>query len=105
MSQVLLAISLAMFNGPWCALVTGIFDKKVRYSCIGTGNTIAAALFGGTAPLVGTILFNIDSGHVLLEIYIGIWACLGILGVRLLDRTLHIDVASNRDEKGLVNVV
>lgn len=97
--QITLAICLSMFNGPWCALVTGIFDKKARYSCIGAGHTTAMAVFGGTAPLVGTILTNISNGTNLLELYIGIWACFGILGVSVLKKLTNISVIENNRER------
>ncbi|MEV6400843.1 MFS transporter [Streptomyces sp. NPDC051907] len=45
-----------MVFGPQAALVAEQFDAKVRFSGVSTGREISGALFGGTAPFIGTAL-------------------------------------------------
>lgn len=75
---------LAMFNGPWCAFASEVFHKKHRYSCIGAANTVGGALFGGTAPLIGTLLLKLEHGLTFLSIYIALWGMLGYFAVKKL---------------------
>ncbi len=84
LAQIVFAVALAMFNGPWCAFTINIFQKNVRYSCLATGNSLAAALFGGTAPLVGLQLTSMHNGNILLAIYMVTWGILGFIGVHYL---------------------
>jgi len=84
--QLIFAAGLAMFNGPWCAFASEVFDKKHRYSCLGTANTIGGALFGGTAPLIGTSLLNLPHGTLFLGAYLALWAILGYLAVHKLQK-------------------
>jgi MHS family shikimate/dehydroshikimate transporter-like MFS transporter len=60
-----------MIFGPMAALVAEMFDSGVRYSGVSAGREIGTALFGGTAPLIGTALIAVGFGQVwLLAIYI-----------------------------------
>lgn len=60
-----------MIFGPMAALVAEMFDSGVRYSGVSAGREIGTAIFGGTAPLIGTALIAVMSGEVwLLAIYI-----------------------------------
>lgn len=50
--------------GPMAALTTEMFDSAVRYSGVSTGREIGTAIFGGSAPFIGTLLISVGSGHV-----------------------------------------
>ncbi|MFF2330263.1 MULTISPECIES: MFS transporter [unclassified Streptomyces] len=45
-----------MVFGPQAALVAEQFDARVRFSGVSAGREIGGALFGGTAPFIGTAL-------------------------------------------------
>ena len=95
MGYFIFTTGLAMFNGPWCAFAYEVFQKKHRYSCIGTANTIGGALFGGTAPLIGTTLLKLEHGLIFLSIYLSLWAMLGYFAVHKLQglqmKNLNLD--------------
>lgn len=86
MGYFIFTTALAMFNGPWCTFAHQVFHKKHRYSCIGTANTIGGALFGGTAPLIGTMLLKLEQGLSFLSLYMGLWAIFGYFAVYQLQR-------------------
>lgn len=50
--------------GPMAALVSEMFDSGVRYSGVSAGREIGTAVFGGTAPFIGTALIAAGSGQV-----------------------------------------
>jgi MHS family shikimate/dehydroshikimate transporter-like MFS transporter len=43
--------------GPQAALVAELFSTKVRYTGVSVGREVAGAIFGGTTPLIATLLF------------------------------------------------
>lgn len=54
--QFVFAIALSCYFGPMSALLVEMFPTKGRYSAISFSLSTSAAIFGGTAPLVGTFL-------------------------------------------------
>ena len=63
-AQVLLTLLVACYMGPFFAAVADLFPTPQRYTGLSVGYNIGAALFGGTAPLVATLLIE-WSGNVL----------------------------------------
>ncbi|MEU9671863.1 MFS transporter [Streptomyces bobili] len=59
-----------MVFGPQAALVAEQFDAKVRFSGVSTGREIGGALFGGTAPFIGTALFASTGSTDLVAVYV-----------------------------------
>ncbi|MGW1996406.1 MFS transporter [Embleya sp. NPDC001921] len=94
---ILLAMILAipvckdMVFGPQAALLAEQFDARVRYSGISVGREFGGALFGGTAPFIGTALVAATGSVVPVALYV-MAACLvtaiAVLGGR---ETAHDD--------------
>ncbi|MEU6825426.1 MFS transporter [Streptomyces atriruber] len=59
-----------MVFGPQAALVAEQFDAKVRFSGVSTGREIGGALFGGTAPFIGTALQSATGSIVPVALYV-----------------------------------
>ena len=55
---------VACYMGPFFAAVADLFPTPQRYTGLSVGYNIGAALFGGTAPLIATLLIE-WSGNVL----------------------------------------
>jgi MHS family proline/betaine transporter-like MFS transporter len=49
--------------GPFFAAIAELFPTRQRYTGLSLGYNIASALFGGTAPLVATLLIE-RSGNI-----------------------------------------
>jgi MHS family proline/betaine transporter-like MFS transporter len=60
--QILFTIIIAFFVGPAPAVLVELLPTSVRYSGMALSYNICAALFGGTAPMVGFWL--IDKTHI-----------------------------------------
>ncbi len=63
-AQVLLTLLVASYMGPFFAAIADLFPAPQRYTGLSVGYNIGAALFGGTAPLIATLLIE-WSGNVL----------------------------------------
>jgi MHS family proline/betaine transporter-like MFS transporter len=50
------ALLLAAWHGPLATVLVEITPLRCRYSTLAIGYNFAAAIFGGTAPLVATFL-------------------------------------------------
>jgi MHS family proline/betaine transporter-like MFS transporter len=57
-AQILLTLLVACYMGPFFAAITDLFPTPQRYSGLSIGYNIGAALFGGTAPLIATLLIE-----------------------------------------------
>ncbi|QKW10294.1 MHS family MFS transporter [Streptomyces sp. NA04227] len=60
---VAIPICKDMVFGPQAALVAELFDARVRYSGVSVGREFGGAIFGGTAPFIGTALQS-SSGSI-----------------------------------------
>jgi MFS transporter, MHS family, proline/betaine transporter len=63
-AYVWLTVLMSCYLGPFFAVVVTLFPTAQRYTGLSAGYNIAAALFGGTAPLVATLLIE-WSGNIL----------------------------------------
>ena len=57
-AQILFALLVGLYAGPIPAFLVDLFPTRVRYTGIGLSYNISAALFGGTMPMVATMLVN-----------------------------------------------
>ncbi|NUR29033.1 MAG: MHS family MFS transporter [Catenulispora sp.] len=73
---MILAIPVAkdMVFGPQAALVAELFDSRGRFSGVSAGREIGGAIFGGTAPFIGTALLAASGSIVPVALYV-ILAC------------------------------
>lgn len=63
-------------------LLAEMFPPEVRYSGISLGYQIGAALVGGTAPLVATLLLSVDHGRWRwIAVYIVVMALISVVAV------------------------
>ncbi|MFD5388871.1 MFS transporter [Streptomyces sp. NPDC127074] len=58
-----------MVFGPQAALVAEQFDAHVRFSGVSTGREFGGAIFGGTAPFIGTALVAADGSFAPVALY------------------------------------
>ena len=63
-AQVLITVCVATYMGPFFAVVATLFPVSGRYTGLSISYNLASAVFGGTAPLMATVLME-RSGSVL----------------------------------------
>ncbi|UVT17652.1 MAG: MFS transporter [Nitrospira sp.] len=78
-AQTLITVFVAAYMGPFFAIVATLFPVSRRYTGLSLSYNMAAALFGGTAPLLATILIE-RSGNILAPgWYVSLCAILSLI--------------------------
>jgi MHS family proline/betaine transporter-like MFS transporter len=77
-AQVLLTILLSCYMGPFFAAVATLFPTPQRYTGLSVGYNIGAALFGGTAPLMATLLIQWSGNIQAPSIYLSVCAIISL---------------------------
>lgn len=81
-AYVWLTVLMACYLGPFFAVVVALFPTAQRYTGLSAGYNIAAALFGGTAPLLATLLIEWSGNILSPSLYLSVCALIS-LGVVL----------------------
>merc|ERR1712129_489024 len=78
LGQFVIGFVVACYGGPMqICMVDCIDDVVVRYCVMGAGYNLCQALFGGTAPLISTILVHIHMG--LVGVYLAVLSLLAFV--------------------------
>ncbi|MFF6984646.1 MFS transporter [Streptomyces sp. NPDC008343] len=78
-----------MVFGPQAALLAEQFEAKVRFSGVSTGRELGGALFGGTAPFIGTALQAATGSVVPVALYVVACCALTFIAVLTGRETAH----------------
>lgn len=77
-AYVWLTVLMSCYLGPFFAVVVTLFPTAQRYTGLSAGYNIAAALFGGTAPLVATLLIEWSGNTLSPSLYLGLCALISL---------------------------
>ena len=80
-AQVLLTALVSCYMGPFFAAIAELFPTRQRYTGLSVGYNLASALFGGTAPLVATLLIEWSSNTLAPGFYLSLCAAVSLLVV------------------------
>jgi MFS transporter, MHS family, proline/betaine transporter len=83
-AQVLLTLLVSCYMGPFFAAIAELFPTRQRYTGLSVGYNIASALFGGTAPLVATLLIEWSGNTRAPSIYLSLCAAVSVAVVMTL---------------------
>jgi MHS family proline/betaine transporter-like MFS transporter len=81
-AQTLLTVLVACYMGPFFATVVELFPTAQRYTGLSLGYNLSSALFGGTAPLIATLLIEWTGNNLAPSLYLSLCAVIS-LGVVL----------------------
>ncbi len=70
MAQFCFCLALGSYMGPVAAMLVELFPTSVRFSGMAIAYNLAAAIFGGTAPLVCEWLISASGGNVAIAYYV-----------------------------------
>lgn len=79
LAQLMLAIITAAALGPVSAAALELFPMSVRYSGFAISRNIAAAIFGGMAPIICTFLIHTTGSKTSAALYLMFTALIGII--------------------------
>ncbi|HSB44909.1 MAG TPA: MFS transporter [Nitrospira sp.] len=77
-AQIVLTILVACYMGPFFAAVAELFPTSLRYTGLSIGYNIGAALFGGTAPLIATVLIEWSGNSLAPAFYLSLCATISL---------------------------
>ena len=78
LSQMLFAALIGVYMGPVPTILVELFPTKVRFTGIAISYNVSAALFGGTAPMVGALLYKLTGDQLALSYYLTALAVIGL---------------------------
>jgi MFS family permease len=80
-------VFIAMMYGPQAALLSELFNTRVRYSGASLGYQIGAVLGGALAPLIATAILARTGSTFGISVYIAITCLVTLISTLLLDET------------------
>ena len=85
-AYMLLTILVACYMGPFFAAVAELFPTAQRYTGLSIGYNVGSALFGGTAPLVATLLIQWSGNIMAPALYLSAAAAISLTVAMTLSR-------------------
>lgn len=82
-SQVIFAAAIAFYMGPMPATAVELFPTKIRFSGLGLSHNTSAAIFGGTAPMMGMILEKLTNDQFAIGYYVLILAVVNLVALQI----------------------
>lgn len=79
--HILLTVLISCYMGPFFAAIAELFPPSQRYTGLSLGYNIASALFGGTAPLVATLLIEWSGNIHAPSLYLSFCAAVSLVVV------------------------
>lgn len=79
MTQLTVTVFVAAYMGPFFAIVALLFPVAHRYTGLSISYNMASALFGGTAPLVATMVFERSGSPLAPGWYVSACAVISLL--------------------------
>lgn len=69
-SQILFAAIVGIYMGPVPTILVELFPTRIRFTGVAISYNLSAAIFGGTAPMVGTALYQFTGDQLALSYYL-----------------------------------
>ena len=77
-AHVLLTVLVSCYMGPFFAAIAELFPTQQRYTGLSVGYNVASALFGGTAPLLATLLIEWSGNSLAPSFYLSLCAAVSL---------------------------
>jgi len=80
-SQIIFSALVGFYMGPMPAALVELFPTRVRFTGVSVSYNTSVAIFGGTAPLVGTWLVN-HTRHDSVALYVIFFVCMTLFTLK-----------------------
>ncbi|MFZ3013481.1 MAG: MFS transporter, partial [Nitrospira sp.] len=80
-AQILMTVFVSAYMGPFFAIVATLFPVASRYTGLSISYNIASALFGGTAPLMATLIMERSGSALAPGWYVSLCAVLSLIAL------------------------
>ncbi len=94
-SQIIFAIIIAIYMGPIPAILVEIFPTSIRFTGVALSYNLSAAIFGGSAPVVGMMLAKYTGDKYAISYYLIILAVLSYVVLGFYKETYRKNLAEN----------
>ena len=94
--QLILMVLVLLYVGPWALTISELFPTATRYTGVGIGFQLSMAIFGGTVPLVATLLIKITGNNLAPAFYLMGASLLILVVLARLPETYRADINSER---------
>ncbi len=86
-SQILFASIVACYMGPIPTLLVELFPTRVRFTGVALSYNLSAAIFGGSAPMVGMMLMKYTGNQYAMSWYLIMLACVSLIALKFYKET------------------
>jgi MHS family proline/betaine transporter-like MFS transporter len=94
-SQVIFSAIVGAYMGPIPTLLVELFPTRVRFTGVAISYNLSAALFGGTAPMVGAALHAFTGQQISLAYYLTALALAGLCALYFYKETYRNNLSGN----------
>jgi len=90
-SQIIFSALVGFYMGPIPAVLVELFPTRVRFTGVSVSYNTSVAIFGGTAPLVGTWIVN-HTRHDLMALYVAFFVSITLITLRYYRETYRSEI-------------
>jgi MFS transporter, MHS family, proline/betaine transporter len=90
-SQVIFSALVGFYMGPIPAVLVELFPTRVRFTGVSVSYNTSVAIFGGTAPLVGTWIVN-HTRHDFMALYVAFFVLITLMTLRYYRETYRSQI-------------
>nr|MBP7190704.1 MFS transporter [Rickettsiaceae bacterium] len=84
------SLIVGFYMGPVPTVLVELFPTRVRFPGVALSYNISAAIFGGTAPMVGTIFAQFTGDQFAMGYYLTVLACITLFSLIWFKETYKI---------------
>ncbi|NRB11017.1 MAG: MFS transporter [Rickettsiaceae bacterium] len=95
LSQILFAAIVGVYMGPVPTLLVELFPTRVRFTGVAISYNLSAAIFGGTLPMVGAILYKYTGDELAISYYLTGLALFGLLIISFYKETFRYNLTDD----------
>jgi MFS transporter, MHS family, proline/betaine transporter len=93
-SQIIFAFLVGLYMGPVPTILVELFPTRIRFTGVALSYNLSAAIFGGTAPMVGMMLYRNNNNHSGMAFYLAGLALLSLITLKFYQETYRKNLAA-----------
>jgi MHS family proline/betaine transporter-like MFS transporter len=95
LSQIVFSAIIGIYMGPIPTLLVELFPTRVRFTGVALSYNLSAAIFGGTAPVVGAALYQFTGDELALSYYLTALAIVGLIVISFYKETYKNNLSAD----------
>lgn len=95
LSQIVFSAIVGIYMGPVPTMLVELFPTRVRFTGVALSYNLSAAIFGGTAPMVGAALHKITGEQISIAYYLTALSMICLAALYFYNETYRVNIAEN----------